>query len=67
MIVRRPRARWVHPDTHRIFKFLPHNPPRRGDVVMVDDERCRIARCPLKRDGRAWELKDPRGIKVRPA
>lgn len=30
----RRRARWVHPSTHEIFKFLPHTPPLRGEIVL---------------------------------
>jgi hypothetical protein len=59
------RARWVHPDTHAIFKFLPHNPPERGNVVLVDGERHRVLRCPIKWDGRTWSM-GGRGVKVRP-
>lgn len=67
MTFRRSRSRWVHPDTHEISKFLPHNPPERGGIVLVDGERCRVVRCPLKWDGRAWRMKDLRGLKVRAA
>jgi hypothetical protein len=59
------RVRWVNPNTHEIFKFLPNNPPERGDVVLVDGERCRVLRCPLQWDGRAWRMR--RGVKVKPA
>lgn len=59
-----PRARWVHPSTHKIFKFMPDNPPERGDRVLVDDARHRVLRCPLKWDGRTWRM--TRGVKVRP-
>lgn len=60
------RARWVHPDSHEIFKFLPHNPPQRGDVVLVDNERCRVLRSRIKWDGREWRLVG-RGVKVKPS
>ncbi len=59
------RARWVHPHTHAISKFRPHDPPERGDVVLVDDERCLVLRCPVKRDGQSWQM-GSRGIKVKP-
>lgn len=59
------RARWVHPDDHEIFKFLPRNPPERGDAVLVDGERHRVLRCPVEWDGRTWRMK--RGVKVKPA
>lgn len=61
----RKRARWVHPDTNEICKFLPHNPPERGDRVLVDGERCRVLRCPVKWSGRTWRMSG-RGVKVRP-
>jgi hypothetical protein len=57
------RARWVHPDTHEIFKFLPSRAPERGDVVLVDGERHRVLRCPITWDGYTWTMK--RGVKVR--
>lgn len=59
------RARWVHPDSHRIVKFFPHNPPERGDVVLVDGERCRVLRCPLNWEGLTWSMTD-HGVKVKP-
>lgn len=60
----RRRAYWAHPDTHEIFKFMPHNPPERGQRVLVDGERHEVVRCPVRWDGRRWEMK--RGVKVRP-
>lgn len=61
------RARWVHPDRQKVVKFLPNNPPRRGDTVLVDGERCRVLRCRVKwRDPGVWTIVG-RGIKVRPA
>lgn len=62
-IRRRPRSRWVHPDTHEIAKLWPSNPPARGDVVLVDGERCRVLSCPLEWDGPTWRM--TRGVKVR--
>lgn len=59
------RGRWVHPDTHEIFKFLPRNPPHRGEVVLVDDVRCEVLRCPVEWNGCEWTMK--RGVKVRVA
>lgn len=56
-------ARWVHPDTHDIFKLLPHNPPRRGDRVLVDGVRHDVLACPVQWDGREWTM--TRGVKVR--
>lgn len=57
------RARWVHPDTHEISKFFPTSPPARGEIVLVDGERCRVVRCPVRWTGRTWRMK--RGVKVR--
>jgi hypothetical protein len=61
---RQRRARWVHPDTHQIVKFLPSNPPHRGDTVLVDGERHRVLACPVKWDGSEWRMVG-RGVKVR--
>lgn len=58
----RRRAYWVHPSTHEIFKFMPHNPPERGDTVLVDGVRHQVLRCPVRWDGRRWEMK--RGVRV---
>ena len=59
------RTRWVRPDINRIVKFLPNNPPERGDVVLVDGERCRVLRCPVEWDDRTWRMVG-RGVKVKP-
>jgi hypothetical protein len=64
--VRRQRAVWVHPSTHVITKFFPHNPPTRSEVVLVDGERRRVVRCPVTWEGRTWTM-SARGVKVRPA
>lgn len=58
-------SRWVHPDQHEISKFLPANPPHRGESVLVDGVRCIVVRCPVRWRGRAWTMK--RGVKVREA
>jgi hypothetical protein len=55
----------VSPDTHEICKFQPLSPPVRGDIVLVDGERHRVLRCPVKWDDYTWTLK--RGVKVRVA
>lgn len=60
------RARWVHPDRQEVVKFLPTDPPRRGDRILVDGERCRVLRCRVEWEGRRWTIVG-RGIKVRPA
>jgi hypothetical protein len=55
-ISRRRRARRVHPTTHEIVKFLPDMPPRRGDLVAVDGERCRVVRSRVQWNGNHWRL-----------
>jgi hypothetical protein len=60
----RRKAYWAHPSTHEIFKLMPHNPPERGQAVLVDGKRHEVVACPVKWEGRAWTMK--RGVKVRP-
>ncbi len=43
-------------DQQEVVKFLPHNPPMVGDVVLVDGERCRVSSATIKWDGPRWEL-----------
>jgi hypothetical protein len=65
------RTRYLlHPKLHRISKFLPHNPPERGNIVLVEDfeglRRCRVARAPkVEWEGSRWTLRSP--IHVVPA
>ncbi len=61
----RPPSRWVHPRDHRIIKFLPNDPPVRGDHVLVDGERCRVLRCPVTWSGLEWTMGE-QGIQVAP-
>jgi hypothetical protein len=56
---RRRARRWVHPDTHRIVKLLPNNPPTKGDVVSVDGQRCRVLRSKVRWEGLRWTLDGP--------
>jgi hypothetical protein len=65
MKLRREKGRWVHPDTHEIVKFLPNDPPERGDRVLVDGLRCRVLACPVEWDGLTWQMGN-RGVKVTP-
>ena len=66
MRIFRRRSRWVRPDTHEIVKWVPSSPPSRGDIVLVDGERCRVLRCKVYWDDRRWTIYG-RGVKVRPA
>lgn len=54
----------LHPALHRITKFMPHNPPERGDIVIVEGfegvRRCRVVRDPrITWEGRTWTLRGP--------
>lgn len=58
----------VHPELHRITKFLPHNPPVRGDIVIVEGfeglRRCQVTRNPeLLWSGLTWTLLGPIRVK----
>lgn len=57
----------VHPLVHRITKFFPHNPPHKGEIVLVDGVegigRCRIVREPqFSREGLTWTLHGPLAV-----
>lgn len=58
------RSRRVNPELERVFKFSPRNPPRRGEIVLVDDVRCRVTRVRVKWNADRWTL---RLLKVKPA
>ena len=72
-------GRWVHPDQHEIVKpILPRNPPRRGDIVLVDGEKHRVEESnfvytgwesnpahPGGRRLRTWKIIEP-GLYVKP-
>lgn len=59
----------VHPATNEVCKFFPHNPPRRGDTVLVDHPagigRCRVVKDPKidwgtpSAEGYPWTLRGP--------
>lgn len=49
-------ARWVHPATHQIFKFLPNNPPTRGEHVLVDGVRCLVLRVKVSWEGSCLDV-----------
>ena len=38
------------------FKFMPKNPPHRGEVVLIRGERCVVTRARVRWDGPRWEL-----------
>lgn len=61
---RRPSWRWVHPSRNRITKFFPNDPPTKGDVVLVDGQRCRVLKSSLEWDGLTWTITEP-GVCVR--
>lgn len=47
----------------RVVKFFPSNPPEKGDVVLVNDERCQVVRARVSWDGPCWTI---RRLRVRP-
>ena len=49
--------RRVNPERQEVVKFLPSNPPRRGEHVLVDGARCRVAWCRVSWDGPRWTLR----------
>jgi hypothetical protein len=57
-------GRSVHPSRQEIVKILPASPPRRGEFVLVDGERCRVTRCRIIHTGNVWEI---RSLRVRKA
>lgn len=57
MLLRRRDRRRVHPSTHRIVKFMPTNPPSKGDTVLVDGERCRVVKAKVGWEGRVWTIR----------
>lgn len=58
------RSRRVDPSVNRVVKFRPTSPPARGDIVIVDGERCRVTRARVSWDGPRWTI---RLLRVRPA
>lgn len=53
----RLRGRKVEIGRERVFKFLPANPPRRGDVVLVDGIRSRVTSSRVEwREPGVWTL-----------
>lgn len=65
-------GRRVNPLEQEVFKFYPHNPPRRGGHVLVDGVRCRVTSCRVKWDDqpepdgrRRWTLKSLRVKEMR--
>lgn len=55
------RVRYLaHPATNEICKFLPRNPPMKGDIVLIDGRRCRVTRAPkLDWQGPRWTIRGP--------
>lgn len=54
------RSQKVDPAVQRVFKFTPSMPPYRGEVVLVDDQRCHVTRCRVSWDGPRWTIKSLR-------
>lgn len=50
----------IDPSTHDTFKFFPHNPPRKGEKVLIDHRRCVVTRVKVSWEGREWTLLDLR-------
>jgi len=40
----------VDPLQQEVFKFFPHNPPSRGEIVLVDGVRSRVTWCRIRWD-----------------
>ena len=38
----------IDPLSQEVFKFLPNNPPARGETILVDGVRHRVTRCKIK-------------------
>jgi hypothetical protein len=43
-----------------VVKLLPNDPPDRGDLVLVDGERCRVTYSRVTWSGRRWTLHELR-------
>lgn len=61
----------VHPLVHGITKFFPHNPPAKGDIILVDGvegiHRCRVVRNPrLSWKDLTWTLHGPIAVVSEP-
>ncbi len=49
-------GRRVDPSKQRVVKFLPTNPPYRGNIVLVDGVRCRVTYAKVSWEGREWTI-----------
>ena len=49
-------SRRVDLTRERVVTFMPNNPPRRGDIVLVSGERCRVTRAKVTWNGLEWTL-----------
>ena len=54
------RGTRVDPQAQEVFKFLPSNPPCRGEHILVDGARCRVTSCRAKWNGRVWTIQSLR-------
>ncbi len=50
----------VDPSVDRVVKFLPSNPPRRGEAILVNGTRCIVTRCRVSWDGPRWTIRSLR-------
>lgn len=57
------RGRRVDVTKQRVVKFLPSDPPERGDWVTVDGERCVVTYCKITWEGLEWTLHE---LRVKP-
>lgn len=54
------RGRRVNPDRQEIVKLLPDSPPDKGDIVLVDGERCIVTYSHVRWDGPRWTIRELR-------
>lgn len=51
------RSQQVDPAAHECIKFFPSIPPRRGDEILVDGQRCRVTKCVVDWEGYDWRIR----------
>lgn len=56
--VRLRRSSPVDPSRQQVVKFFPAMPPRCGETVLVDGDRCRVTRVKVRwREPGVWEIR----------
>lgn len=45
------------PSEHRVVKFFPSEPPRRGEIVLIDGERCKVTSVRVTWEGPRWKIR----------